>query len=68
MNNHNVRRKDRRYKVSSKYSSNLGKIFDKHVKCEFEDHDVEATTKTMVKEPYVHHVPTMTCGTGYDNV
>jgi carboxymethylenebutenolidase len=35
----------------------LGAIFDKHVKCEFEDHDVDATMKTMVKEPYVHHVP-----------
>ena len=31
----------------------LGAIFDKHVKCEFEDHDVDATMKTMVKEPYV---------------
>ncbi|HKG31923.1 MAG TPA: hypothetical protein VKA91_11685 [Nitrososphaeraceae archaeon] len=27
----------------------LGAIFDKHVKCEFEDHDVDATMKTMVR-------------------
>ena len=27
----------------------LGAIFDKHVKCEFEDHDVGATMKTMVR-------------------
>ncbi len=47
---------------------NLGAIFDKHVKCEFEDHDVDATMKTMVKEPYVHHVPTLTGGIGYDEV
>ena len=47
---------------------NLGTIFDKHVKCEFEDHDVDATMKTMVKEPYVHHVPTLTGGIGYDGV
>jgi carboxymethylenebutenolidase len=47
---------------------NLGAIFDKHVKCEFEDHDVDATMKTMVKEPYVHHVPTLTGGIGYDGV
>ena len=46
----------------------IGAIFDKHVKCEFEDHDVDATMKTMVKEPYVHHVPTMTGGIGYDGV
>jgi carboxymethylenebutenolidase len=24
--------------------------------------------KTMVKEPYVHHVPVLTGGVGYDNV
>jgi carboxymethylenebutenolidase len=35
-------------------------VFDEHVRHEFEDHDVEATMKTMVKEPYVHHVPTLT--------
>jgi carboxymethylenebutenolidase len=46
----------------------LGAMFDKHVKCEFEDHDVDATMKTMVKEPYVHHVPTLTGGIGYEGV
>ena len=46
----------------------LGAIFDKHIKCEFEDHDVDATMKTMVKEPYVHHVPTLTGGIGYAGV
>ncbi len=49
-------------------NTNLGAIFDKHVKCEFEDHDVDATMKTMVKEPYVHHIPTLTGGIGYDGV
>ncbi|MGA9149984.1 MAG: hypothetical protein WBZ36_05350 [Candidatus Nitrosopolaris sp.] len=47
---------------------NLGAIFDKHVKCEFEEHDVDATMKTMVKEPYVYHVPILTGGTGYNGV
>jgi carboxymethylenebutenolidase len=46
----------------------LGAIFDNHVKCEFEDHDVDKTMKTMVKEPYVHHVPTLTGGIGYEGV
>jgi carboxymethylenebutenolidase len=46
----------------------LGAVFDKHIKCEFQDHDVEATMKTMVREPYVHHVPMMTGGIGYDEV
>jgi carboxymethylenebutenolidase len=46
----------------------LGAVFDKHIKHEFQDHDVDATMKTMVKEPYVHHVPMMTGGIGYDSV
>jgi hypothetical protein len=29
----------------------LGKVFDKHIKCEFQNHDVDATMKTMIKEP-----------------
>jgi carboxymethylenebutenolidase len=47
---------------------NLGAIFDKHVKYEFEDHDVGATMSTMVAEPYVHNVPTLTGGVGYNGV
>jgi carboxymethylenebutenolidase len=46
----------------------LGAVFDKHIKCEFQDHDVNATMKTMVREPYVHHVPMLTGGIGYDEV
>jgi carboxymethylenebutenolidase len=49
-------------------SVRLGNMFDKHVKFEFEDKDVELTMKTMVNEPYVHHVPVMTGGVGYDDV
>ena len=48
--------------------SNLGAVFDLHIKCEFEDHDVDATMQKMTKEPYVHHVPVMTGGVGYDGV
>ena len=40
----------------------LGAVFDAHVKHEFVDHDVEATMRTMVAEPYVHNVPTLTAG------
>jgi carboxymethylenebutenolidase len=46
----------------------LGEILDEHIKCEFEKHDVEASMKTMVKEPYVHHVPVLTGGIGYTGV
>lgn len=47
---------------------NLGVVFDQHIKHEFEDHDVDATMQTMTKEPYVHHVPMMTGGVGYQGV
>jgi len=42
----------------------LGAVFDAHVKHEFVDHDVEATMRTMVAEPYVHNVSTLTGGVG----
>jgi carboxymethylenebutenolidase len=46
----------------------LGAVFDQHIRHEFEDQDVDATMQTMTKEPYVHHVPVMTGGVGYDGV
>ncbi|MGI0086976.1 MAG: ester cyclase [Nitrosotalea sp.] len=53
---------------SKNKNHDLGKVFDKHIKHEFEDKDVEATMTTMVDEPYVHNVPTLTGGVGYDGV
>src|ERR671930_740064 len=61
-------KKNNKKNNNTKKRSSLGTIFDKHIKCEFEDHDVDATMKTMVKEPYVHHVPVLTGGMGYDEV
>lgn len=55
-------------KQKQKKRKNLGDIFDKHVEHEFIDHDVEATMRTMVKEPIVHNVPVLTGGIGFDNV
>jgi carboxymethylenebutenolidase len=63
MKQHKTVHKDRR-----KMKTNHSKVFDKHVKFEFEDKDVDSTMKTMVKEPYVHHVPVMTGGVGYNSV
>jgi len=40
------------------------KVFDEHIKRELVDKDVDATMKTMVKEPYVHLVPVITGGKG----
>jgi carboxymethylenebutenolidase len=46
----------------------LGAVFDAHVKAEFVDKDVAATMATMVPEPYLTHVPTLTGGTGRKEV
>jgi carboxymethylenebutenolidase len=50
------------------YVHKLSEVFDEHIKCGFQKHDLEATMKTMVKEPYVHHVPVLTGGIGYSGV
>jgi carboxymethylenebutenolidase len=50
------------------HTADLGAIFDTHVKCEFVDHDVAATMQTMVPEPYLLHVPTLTGGAGGSEV
>lgn len=42
----------------------LEAIWDQHTKLEFVDHDAAKTMETMVEEPYVNHVPTMTGGVG----
>ncbi len=44
---------------------NLSALWDKHVELEFETRDVPETMATMVAEPYVNHIPTMTGGVGY---
>jgi carboxymethylenebutenolidase len=67
MNNSGDKKRQRRRKQHHR-PHDLGAIFEKHVKYEFEDPDVEATMKTMVKEPYVHHVPALTGGIGYNGV
>lgn len=43
---------------------NLSDLWDEHVKHEFDTRDVPATMATMVSEPYVNHIPTMTGGVG----
>jgi carboxymethylenebutenolidase len=49
------------------HTVDLGAIFDAHVQHEFVNHDVSATMQTMVQEPYLLHVPTLTGGAcGHD--
>lgn len=49
-------------------SEDIAHVWDEHLKCEFETHDVEGAMNTMVKEPYVHDVPVPTGGIGHDGV
>jgi carboxymethylenebutenolidase len=48
--------------------TDLAATFDAHMKAEFQDLDLEATMATMSSDPYVHHVPTITGGSGTDGV
>jgi carboxymethylenebutenolidase len=43
-------------------------LWETHTRTEFETRDVDATMATMVKEPYVNHIPTMTGGVGHDQL
>ncbi|MNF26800.1 Carboxymethylenebutenolidase [compost metagenome] len=43
---------------------NLSALWEDHIRHEFETRDVPATMATMVAEPYVNHIPTMTGGVG----
>jgi len=49
-------------------ADNLADVWDKHLKSEFEKKDVDAAMTTMSEEPYVHCVPTLTGGRGYNGV
>ncbi len=42
----------------------LSALWEAHRACEFITRDADATMKTMVDEPYVNHVPTLTGGYG----
>jgi carboxymethylenebutenolidase len=44
----------------------LSALWDKHCEHEFATRDVDATMATMVAQPYVNHIPTMTGGVGHD--
>lgn len=46
----------------------LSRLWDAHTLHEFGSRDVDATMATMVDEPYVNHVPTMTGGVGHEQL
>jgi carboxymethylenebutenolidase len=46
----------------------LSALWEAHTAYEFGTRDVDACMKTMVPQPYVNHVPTMTGGVGHDQL
>ncbi len=50
--------------MDSAKQQKMKEIWELHCKYEFDDHDLAATMDTMVDEPYVNHIPTMTGGVG----
>jgi predicted ester cyclase len=61
----------RRLKMSAANSRkvpDLGALCDAHIQREFADHDVNATMKTMIPEPYVYNVSSLTGGFGGQGV
>ncbi len=43
-------------------------LWEAHCRSEFETRDVDATMATMVRRPYVNHIPTMTGGFGHNEL
>ena len=46
----------------------LSALWEQHTLHEFGTRDVDATMKTMVAEPYVNHIPTLTGGVGHEQL
>lgn len=46
----------------------LSALWEEHILHEFGNRDVPATMATMVAEPYVNHIPTMTGGVGHKDL
>ncbi|CCX08374.1 hypothetical protein FPQ18DRAFT_368804 [Pyronema domesticum] len=50
------------------YHIDLEAIWDEHLAHEFASKNPDATMDTMISSPYVNHVPTLTGGSGYDDL
>jgi carboxymethylenebutenolidase len=49
-------------------SYDLAALWEEHCRHEFATPDLDAVMATMVNDPYVNHIPTMTGGVGYSQV
>ncbi len=52
--------------IGPKYD--LVALWEEHIRHEFDTRDVPATMATMVAEPYVNHIPTLTGGVGHSQL
>ena len=52
--------------MESLVKPDLEALWEAHCEAEFERRDVPATMRTMVAQPYVNHIPTMTGGVGQE--
>ena len=50
--------------MTSDQSTELGRLWEEHVRHEFDTRDTDATLATMVDDAYVNHVPVLTGGSG----
>ncbi len=46
----------------------LAALWEAHCRYEFDTRDVDSTMSTMVAQPYVNHIPTMTGGVGFESL
>ncbi|KAI9733934.1 MAG: hypothetical protein M1834_002589 [Cirrosporium novae-zelandiae] len=46
----------------------LESVWEEHLALEFTNRNADATMRTMVPQPYVNHIPTITGGIGYDDL
>jgi carboxymethylenebutenolidase len=56
------------YREARLADNDLAFLWEQHTRAEFETRDVDATMATMVDQPYVNHIPTMTGGVGQDEL
>src|SRR5256885_4720685 len=61
-----VRPRERAMSEQTAHQDNLARLWEEHMRHEFETRSTEDTIATMVEDAYVNHIPVMTGGVGDD--
>src|SRR5437870_9064397 len=61
-------RGSRRMSEQSAHQEQLARLWEEHMRHEFETKDTGETIATMVPDSYVNHIPVMTGGYGHDEL